>query len=439
MEVAAPETGVCFTLAWNVRRPTAPQQVARAVADLHRAAAQADRDVVLARGGQPGHLEGPLARRTPRRRRSRSRRCRSGSCTSDRLSLSVTVSSLKFGASGCLSTSSRTLGRELVALEILPLDARAAAVHLRLQLRLGGGRAVVAVVLDEAADVVELRRRVAAEAEVLAVQEHAVLAAVEADPELGDRQLRRVQDQRLDRLVVDQGGLGLDLHVHAAAQVDQQPGQGGVGLLDQVDRTLHLLTEERALRRRAAELRVGRAVVGVGLRLGAQLVDRVVGVQLDRERDLVALYVGRTRRLRDRQLEWRVAVEGGVAGVPELQRGRRLERHRVTAGGAELVGGPVRERRVLVARPPDPCCCASRTTWGCGRSCSWRRSARTTARGPAGSAPNGGNRVEPVDVGQRAGQTVVTATARRDPERDRRHEVAEPGLALRPRAGRARR
>ena len=41
--------------------------------------------------------------------------------TSDRLSPSVTVSSLKFGASGCLSTSSRTLGRELVALEILPL------------------------------------------------------------------------------------------------------------------------------------------------------------------------------------------------------------------------------------------------------------------------------------------------------------------------------
>ena len=34
--------------------------------------------------------------------------------TSERLSLTVTVSSLKFGESGCLSTSTRTLGRMLV-------------------------------------------------------------------------------------------------------------------------------------------------------------------------------------------------------------------------------------------------------------------------------------------------------------------------------------
>ena len=46
------------------------------------------------------------------------------------------------------------------------------------------------------------------------------LPVAERDPKLAHRELRRVQDKRLNLLAVDERRLRLDLHVRAAAQVE---------------------------------------------------------------------------------------------------------------------------------------------------------------------------------------------------------------------------
>ena len=186
-------------------------------------------------------------------------------------------------------------------------------------------------------------------------------------------------------LVVDQRGLGLDLHVHAAAQVEQQPGQGGAGLLDQVDRALQLLGEERALRRRAAELGVVGTRVGVGLRLRAGLVGGVVGVQLDRERDLVAALCRRPGACVILMTPAHGVLKPVLPAVPDLERDRRPERDRVAADRAEPVGaGPSVNVVLLVAGRV-----AGRDVRAARRRVAdvvvrRRRSGRTTARAPGG-------------------------------------------------------